>query len=739
MKLNVLFSIFTITVRWLCRYYLSVGPHVEVVQLWVRQVQKRATTRGTVETIGWIKSIRLCYTRFLCRQPLSESPGFGIKLDTFGLPIGCPLTVLFVSRETTLLRFGFTLLGVSRLLPGWKQPDLTPITDHGVPRNPLVEREVIAVVKGLGWKLARPEWSGPHVSTKAGPNAQAMVGSVEDASLLTDSQMESIREIGGEGVVRAIGNAKLFSPLAWLAKFKLTPKGRSSRLSLVRDKEAKVRIVAILDYWSQTALKPLHDSLMGFLKRLRPDCTFNQGSFKAKLGKVGPYHSLDLTSATDRFPVWLQRAVLAEMISGEYAAAWENLIINRDYHVQWAKPAPITVRYGAGQPMGAYSSWAMFAVTHHAVVRLAAVRAGKPSTFSDYVLLGDDIVIRDNAVAEQYRAILQSLGVEISTQKTHVSEDTYEFAKRWICAGVEVTGAPFGSLFDALRIKRDAPGGDVIPTSLIKYVSYYGIATWLREVEWRWLPRSETVVSRGLLADLFRSLGQASYSTRLAEKAWRFFLLPIREDSRGLRRWKANTLASIVLKSALTCSQTWGGERALILLNECKARVLEDAIKRQVGRFQEFQLALPKYIDLVPEGLDAQSLLLSLPPFAALIRNVKDLQVEFDKAHLVRESDDLAQWLHLDVRLFLDPFEALSTRTSKTAAMSKATILNHLTAMAAGVGKMRALATDTSVSLETVVHVVQNHVVLPKPGYNRKKMTKSGPVQSKGGGAKTRG
>jgi hypothetical protein len=49
---------------------------------------------------------------------------------------------------------------------------------------------------------------------------------------------------------------------------------------------------------------------------------------------------------------------------------------------------------------------------------------------NDYIMLGDDIVIKDNAIAKRYKSVLKALGVETSEAKTHVSKDTYEFAKR---------------------------------------------------------------------------------------------------------------------------------------------------------------------------------------------------------------------------------------------------------------------------------------------------------------------
>jgi hypothetical protein len=60
-------------------------------------------------------------------------------------------------------------------------------------------------------------------------------------------------------------------------------------------------------------------------------------------------------------------------------------------------------------------------------------QAGKNANISvrsKYVILGDDVVICDDRLAVEYNKIMKSLGVETSPLKTHVSKDTYEFAKR---------------------------------------------------------------------------------------------------------------------------------------------------------------------------------------------------------------------------------------------------------------------------------------------------------------------
>lgn len=79
--------------------------------------------------------------------------------------------------------------------------------------------------------------------------------------------------------------------------------------------------------------------------------------------------------------------------------------------------------------MGAYSSWTTFTLTHHLVVAWCAHLVGIDK-FDQYIMLGDDIVIKNDKVASKYKTIMRRLGVEISEQKTHVSKTTYEFAKR---------------------------------------------------------------------------------------------------------------------------------------------------------------------------------------------------------------------------------------------------------------------------------------------------------------------
>jgi hypothetical protein len=162
-----------------------------------------------------------------------------------------------------------------------------------------------------------------------------------------------------------------------------------------------------------------------------------------------------------------------------------------------------------------------------------------------------------------------------------------------------------------------------------------------------------------------------------------------------------------------------------VLLVECKARVLEEAIKKSVQTLFRFQLEAKRFLSILPEGLDGQSILLALPPFAVLGSHIRKLQEAYEKLRVVRDSDVPAKWLHLEVRLVLDPFATISTRQAKVVASNKASVLNHLSAMCRGIDTTRALAV-TDIDLESLVDYINTHEVLPTRGTPKRKRKGSG-------------
>lgn len=112
----------------------------------------------------------------------------------------------------------------------------------------------------------------------------------------------------------------------WYKVFPRPNKENHRKLSYFADPEGKTRVIAILDYWSQTALKPLHDRVSSILRSIKNDCTYNQDHFKSILPTTGPYHSLDLSNATDRMPIALQKVILSEIVGQEKADAWARIL-----------------------------------------------------------------------------------------------------------------------------------------------------------------------------------------------------------------------------------------------------------------------------------------------------------------------------------------------------------------------------------------------------------------------------
>jgi len=231
------------------------------------------------------------------------------------------------------------------------------------------------------------------------------------------------------------------------------------KLGLKYEAAGKVRVFAMVDAFTQWALRPLHKYLFSLLRQHKMDGTFDQLAPLSSAWGHKTLYSLDLSAATDRLPIVLQEMLLADLLADKkFAKAWRNLLVNRDYKVPAAavrEGASPTVRYAVGQPMGALSSWAMLAYTHHFIVQCAAWETNSTSIrtlFRDYAVLGDDIVIFNRRVAEQYLKIIKSLGVECGLAKSVISPNGagLEFAKKTFLRSVNVSPAPLKELNAAL-------------------------------------------------------------------------------------------------------------------------------------------------------------------------------------------------------------------------------------------------------------------------------------------------
>jgi len=188
------------------------------------------------------------------------------------------------------------------------------------------------------------------------------------------------------------------------------------------------------------------------------DGTFNQAGPLARANSWSGLYSLDLTAATDRLPIKLQIALLGALLGNPAIAdAWATLLVDRFYRfsVMGFEQFACVIKYAVGQPMGALSSWAMLAFTHHFMVQVAAWMAGRPShtLYLNYAVLGDDLVIGDADVMVCYLQICESLGVKVGLHKSLISPKGYalEFAKRTVWLGVDVSPIPLSEFHAACQ------------------------------------------------------------------------------------------------------------------------------------------------------------------------------------------------------------------------------------------------------------------------------------------------
>jgi len=384
-----------------------------------------------------------------------------VKRDPSGLPTIIPLVlrqhmrVCLETQEYNPTRAVLTLLSSFRVFPVPVKADLgSVITPFDGLTTTLADSQVVEALKRIGGRVSFGPFIG-FVSESAGPNgSKATWSSAMDALAFLENPRQLWAWIRIALITRSYGYlAWIIAILAWAGPVYVLSRvtGRMTslhlgRLGVVYDQAGKARVVGITNWWTQLALRPLHRSIFGVLKKVPMDGTFDQLEPLRLLTSMNSdghsFHSFDLTAATDRLPVDLQVQILR--LKGLRSDLWKDLLscpywYNRSYY-----------KYAVGQPMGAYSSWAMLSYTHHVIVQVAAVRVGLES-FNRYALLGDDIVIYHDAVATEYAAIMKALGVGINASKSLISKDFCEFAKRWVGPGIELSPIGAGVILQSMR------------------------------------------------------------------------------------------------------------------------------------------------------------------------------------------------------------------------------------------------------------------------------------------------
>nr|UJQ92469.1 MAG: putative RNA-dependent RNA polymerase [Mitoviridae sp.] len=477
---NILKGLITVCTR-------CTSGRIRFIVLFIWKVKLLLRSQGVKGTVKYLKAAGTMVQQAIGGQKVDDLGKLGTRVarTRSGLPRFIPsqLRTLIRSGDPTTVKIVLTLINVFRVFefPGTlKLSTITaPNKGHGGLNNqirsfiPLFISRFVRPRFSRDWLLSKlQQYSSESLAGifKGGPG---VIGAFGEFNSLPRILVRAYKALLGAPVLKesldtlwsymppvfkrvVIPNMDhLFKLEQDLKRTVIKPLPYLGKLGLKEEAAGKIRVFAMVDAWTQWTLNPFHKLLFTILDGIRMDGTFDQLKPLQFLLSKRSLFSLDLTAATDRIPLDLQRALVGELISHEFAGAWANLLVGRTYRLHNGDKPFTELRYAVGQPMGALSSWAMLAFTHHFLVQCAAWRAGhaKDRLFLDYAVLGDDLVIADWKVAKQYLVILDSLGVECGLHKSLLSPKglALEFAKRTFYKGADVSPVPVREFYAASR------------------------------------------------------------------------------------------------------------------------------------------------------------------------------------------------------------------------------------------------------------------------------------------------
>jgi hypothetical protein len=423
--------------------------------LYTQQFDRLLLHNGQPYVIKYMKAARNAVYKYVSKNSLTNVEN--VKLTHDGIPTFLQGWIpLLRARNKRAIQVVISLLSIGRLFTsvGTLRTDTITSPYTGKDTTEVISDLVIeSFVKEHNLFVGETDIEDPsfYIRSSTGPSGPAMASVVKEAKdmqpdlydlvsyFLTDITKEVLDKCREPNVTNHPNLEKLCS------------NSSMRKITVVEDKEGKDRVIAIFDYWSQLCLKPLHHSLMSRIRSLDRDATYDQAKVKrTMINNQGPFYSLDLSSATDRMPAVLQQRLLSKMLGNEERAMkYMQLLNSTPFDI---KGNDTKISYSVGQPMGAYSSWALMALCHHLIVYSSLVKG------DDYILLGDDLVISGHSSSKLYKEKVHDLGMEINLSKTIESMDSFEFAKRFFIQGQELSPLPIGSLKHATTHYWDIVG-----------------------------------------------------------------------------------------------------------------------------------------------------------------------------------------------------------------------------------------------------------------------------------------
>jgi hypothetical protein len=502
----------------------------------LRNAKTIQRSQGVKGLVIFLKAAHVLIQQSIGGMKVKDAGKLGVRLGRTrkGLPRFLPIVIrrLIAKGDPITIKLALTLCAMYRVLefPGTlKLNTITaPNTGHGGLNKqiysfiPLFVKRFISPRFSKDFLLARlNQYSNENLFSmfKGGPGVKGTFGEwntmpyilIRSLSALMSSKTlwHSIEELFDymplPNVQHAIRVACPVFECVVKGKPLVSPIPYLGKLGMKSEAAGKIRVFAMVDAWTQWILYPLHKLIFMIISGIKMDGTFNQLEPIQHLLKSKQLYSLDLTAATDRIPLALQKRLLAEMITHQFAGAWANLLVGRTYRIHGTekKEKYLDLKYAVGQPMGALSSWAMLALVHHFLVQISAWRAGwsKDRLYTNYAILGDDLVIGDKAVMLQYLEILASLGVQCGLHKSLISPRglALEFAKRTFFKGIDVSPIPvlefaagnksFGA-FKELTKKYNVS----LATALNAYGVGWKIRSWLNKPIGKLSSRMRTIV-----------------------------------------------------------------------------------------------------------------------------------------------------------------------------------------------------------------------------------------------------